>query len=334
MGEIELIGIVGFGYTGSSAVFDYLKKYKELTFLNSEFPLIYRPDGLQSLEFDLNINVNRFFSADYAITRFKFLVIAYLKEIKVNKNTQKKVIRILNQYINDISDIEWNTPIVKHKASNVYGGFKAPFHIYFLQRLNNLLNKLNIYSFDLRKHENRYFSVRPKDFLKHSTKFLENVLTILTDTEYHDNFVLDQPFSADNINQGLHYFKNPKVIVVDRDPRDLYVYAREKKGGINFIPSDNVHDFVTYYNKIRETYILNGPYDNNKVLFIQYEDMIYNFSKTAQVIDEFLGLKHNHSLETFNPEISKKYTKLFINDKHKKDIDYIEKKLEDWLYTF
>lgn len=51
-------------------------------------------------------------------------------------------------------------------------------------------------------------------------------------------------------------FRNPKAIVVDRDPRDLWLvskYARDAKGEGRFMPRQDVKVFVEYYKRLRES---------------------------------------------------------------------------------
>jgi len=149
------------------------------------------------------------------------------------------------------------------------------------------------------------------------------------------NIVLDQPFSADNPEKSFIFFDNPAAIIVDRDPRDLYLLAKEVlRSRASFIPTDNVYDFVTYYKVIREN--RKKVVNTTKVLYLNFEDMIYEYKTTAEKIIAFLGLKrHEKPLEYFNPEISKNNTQLFNKyTNYKKEIEYIEKELEEWLYPF
>ena len=40
------------------------------------------------------------------------------------------------------------------------------------------------------------------------------------------NLVLDQPFSGNNPQASFPYFENPRAVVVDRDPRDYYLFVK------------------------------------------------------------------------------------------------------------
>jgi hypothetical protein len=328
-----MIGVCGFGYTGSSAVIDFLKEYTDLNFIHSEFPIVYRPDGFLALENYLFDNINRFLSSDYAISRFRFMVKTYINELKLDKKNRKLALNRLELFVESITQVKWYSPVVGHKAANVYGSARAPLKYYLMNRLYNLSVKLRLNYIDFRLKGYRYFSVKPDDFLELSKKFISDFLEIISDGK-NRNLVLDQPFSADNTKKASRYFDNPKVIVVDRDPRDLYIYAKIIRGGINFIPTNTVEDFVLYYKKIRETYLSNGPYDNKMQLYIFFEDLIYRYEETTDKIIQFLGLnKKNFNKTFFNPKESKRYTKLYLNRKDlDKDLKFIEESLSEFLY--
>ena len=53
------------------------------------------------------------------------------------------------------------------------------------------------------------------------------------DTEY---LVLDQCVSTTNVKRYLNYIRDLKVIIVDRDPRDVYIQAM--RNGDHVLPHD------------------------------------------------------------------------------------------------
>ena len=65
-----IIGVCGLGYTGSGAVIDLLKEYSGLQVEDKdEFGLVFRPDGLQDLCYQVT-HPRRYMSSDMAIHRF------------------------------------------------------------------------------------------------------------------------------------------------------------------------------------------------------------------------------------------------------------------------
>ena len=77
---------------------------------------------------------------------------------------------------------------------------------------------------------------------------------------------------------------------------------------------------------------------NKNVMFIQFEDLLYSYSKTTDKIKRWIGLdeeEHIYKKKYFVPEISINNTRLW----EKKypclnEISYIEKVLHEYLYVF
>ena len=90
------------------------------------------------------------------------------------------------------------------------------------------------------------------------------------------------------------FLVNPKAIVVDRDPRDLWLvakYADRASGEARFMPRQDVKIYVEYYRRLR---MKQKKEDTKDVLFVQFEDAIYNYDITVERIEKFLGChKHN-----------------------------------------
>ena len=78
--------------------------------------------------------------------------------------------------------------------------------------------------------------------------------------------------------------------------------------------------------------------NTDKILFIQFEDLIYNYDAIVTQIENFVGC-HNHKYckKYFDPDISINNTQLFNNpqyQKNLKEIQYIEKNLSNYLFNF
>mgnify|MGYP002772157956 CR=1 FL=1 len=147
--------------------------------------------------------------------------------------------------------------------------------------------------------------------------------------------VLDQPFEGNNPEQSFAFFDDPYAIVVDRDPRDLYIASSYQWPDGTFMPRRDVKAFVEYYKQQR----LNiDRRQNTRVLRINLEDMIFNYAETSKRINDFLGLEdaqHVESLKYFNPERSIKGSQLYKKiSGHDKEIQYIEEQLNNYLFPF
>ncbi len=54
-------------------------------------------------------------------------------------------------------------------------------------------------------------------------------------------------------NRVFRFLDDPYAVVIDRDPRDLYLAGKYTKDpNFKFTPKKNVDDFIIYYKKIEE----------------------------------------------------------------------------------
>jgi hypothetical protein len=133
----------------------------------------------------------------------------------------------------------------------------------------------------------------------------------------------------------VFFFDNPLAIVVDRDPRDNYIFAKKfllNKG--RQIPTETVEKFVVYYRNMRKgmPYIIGS----DKILNIRFEDLIYEYDESITKIMTFCGLKeHTNPRTIFAPELSINNTQVFKRyPEYRKEIEYIERELPEFLYPF
>ena len=177
-------------------------------------------------------------------------------------------------------------------------------------------------------------SISPKDFDSITKDYMNSILRAIGKTEEDDKFVVDQLFSGDDPEKSFKYFDDPYAIVVKRDPRDVYLLSKHVISVYSrWIPTKNVEEFVEYYKILYG----NSKYDSStRVLEVQYEDLIYQYEPTVKKVEEFLGIsKHTKEKEHFNPAYSERYTQLITDYPEEKEaIEYIEKNLSEFLYTF
>jgi hypothetical protein len=126
--------------------------------------------------------------------------------------------------------------------------------------------------------------------------------------------------------------RDTKTIVVDRDPRDVYIFQRLIKE--HTLPTD-AHAFCTVY---RDTRVRTSDAPAGTCLYVTFEDMIYHYEENVKKVLEFVGIPEDHHTRKrtrFNPDISVKNTKLW--EKHPEYADVvkiIEKELPEFLYSY
>ena len=88
-------------------------------------------------------------------------------------------------------------------------------------------------------------SINPSNFYDLTKKYLRTLLQEMGFDFSKKVVLLDQVFSGNNPAKSFPFFDDARGIVVDRDPRDLYIYAKKvllSKG--RFIPTECVDDFI------------------------------------------------------------------------------------------
>lgn len=330
-----LIGICGYGYTGSGAVLDFLKEFPSCSVspYDFEFAFPYLPHGIQDLENALVGQSTRFFSSDVAIKEFRRLISFYNAPRGIyRKVTGNRFYQHGENFLKSLVQVEWSgyswddyifaSPMRRTVRFRLLGRWIAFYEAHMGKR------------YRLPKGDRIYLSVDPENFTQKARTFLRN---ILMDMQYDFNkiVVLNQPFDVNNPARSMKYFDDPYAILVDRDPRDLYILAKKYlKSKGSFIPSDHVQDFIAYHRLIRQR---NDTSDAPNILRISFEDMLYHYEETSRKICRFIGLNpvEQFRMRYFDPDNSINNTQLFLKypDLHE-DIEMIERALPEYLYPF
>lgn len=330
-----ICSISGYGATGSSAVIDLLKEYNNIQLIDDiEFKYSYMVDGLQDLEYHLVKQFSRISSGDYAIKRF----IESTNSIKtpfVHKILDKKIfLKIRDEYINSLIQCSW-----WGMESRDYEDGNIIKNIYLLGMKKKILPF--IYENRTRKNwkhspcRKLYCSVQPEHFYEKSKKFINDIL-LAKGFDLSKDIFINQAFEGNDPINSFPFFNNPKVIVIDRDPRDVYLLTKiyGSMGESRWCPRDNVDDFIIYYKAAHKK----KHEDTEDILRINFEDIIYDYDKTVSTIEKFCKLNSNEHINIkkyFNPEVSINNTQLFLrNEKFANDIKKIEELLPEYLYDF
>lgn len=330
---MKIISCASYYGSGSSAITDYVSEFNSVySFTEKEFRFVQDPDGISDLEYNLVENFNRH-NSGYALKKYKKLVdfnagnILFDRYEKLLKGNWK---RISYEYINDLTDF-------KYKGWWQYDLLSKGSVFYFRKRLVNKLLKKTIWkryperSLNNMKNEVTYCSHPSENkFLELTRNYIDELFSSVTDKNM---VMVDQLVPPTNTSRFVRYFNNLQAIIVDRDPRDIYLLEKYVwKDGV--IPS-NVNDFCKWFKYTRDNR-KDEHFDNDHFKYVQFEDMIYKYEETTKSIEEWLGLKesdHFNKKEVFNPEISRENTRLWekINC-NQGEIEYIEDKLRDYLY--
>ncbi len=318
----------GFYYSGSSAVVDLVQECRGV-YLNDKLELrfAYDPDGISDLEYNLVNNPNRH-SGTTAIKRFK-KAMEKLDHVYCFKRYAKTIdpnfLRHTNDYLKDIIQLAY--PGYYHY--DVWEKSK----VFYLA--NGIVKKLGLFRGTLLpRDEKNYFGVMDEElFIKATKKYTKAVVNGFNKNRCTKIFC-DQLVPASNFARYSRYFDNLKVIVVDRDPRDVYITCQNATKD-RVIPK-NIDSFCRWFRIVHQMCFREMLPVN--VLKIQFEDLIYSYSSTVAKILDFCEIdKRDHVKEKqkFDPAVSQQNTKLWIRHaEYKNKADYIKKELKEYCYHF
>ena len=329
MEKYKYIHVVGYGWSGSSAIIDLLKEYDNIYVPNLEFRLIKERYGLMNLETMLTEQWDPI-ETDIALKDFIWLT------RKLNERISKYYIHFGHCYSQTIGKhfLDVTDSFIKQIVSYE---FKSNWH-FFYWKLNTI--KRMYYWFRKRCRlsdytENMFFAspVTKDEFEEYTKEYIDNLFRpIISDSNKF--IVLDQGVPAQYPEYAFKYTNNAKVIVIDRDPRDVYVDLVNCKEliGAELAKKDNAKIFIEWYKALhfRKDFV-----NKNDVLFIRFEDIINNYEKTVESIEVYLGIKniqHLHIKEYFNPQISKKNMGLWKEYKNQEVMKEIKVALAEYCY--
>lgn len=329
-----MIGTCGFISTGSSAVSDLLKEFDENQVMDGfEFALVHAMDSIEDLTYHVMQNGSRCMSGGVAIERFR----RYIKTSgALRRATQGRLDALTDEYLDQIIQARWRGYGSAKMDMMLFPGFKYKYIGVRLMRdkVHPRLSKKFGRTFDFYPVRGMELCVRPDRYYEHTRRYVSKILDAMG-WDRARNLVLDQPFAASNPQKSFEYFDDPRAIVVDRDPRDVYLFAKKVLlHKVRAIPTERVEDFVAFYRALRK----DMPYlqERGDILRIRFEDMVYEYDESVRRIMDFCGLReHSRPRSIFEPNLSINNTQLFRRyPQYAQDIAYIERELPEYLVPF
>lgn len=324
-----IIANCGYGCSGASAIFDFLKGYKDIAYSpeGMEFDLIHQPDGLLDLKYFLCINKERI-SCNTAIKRFEKMMKDGFWALQMRNVIGSKFDELTMDYIKSIKQISWYGRSI-FDPSDVSSVSSNKIIYKICSRIESYLSYLKGKQIHFPKDKIRYFSLLEEGYFNNITKkFIVSLLEALGINK--QNVILDMLFSATNPNMGKEFFDNVKTIVVERDPRCMYLRARKYIDLNTYMPCYNVDDFIKYYKILKERETI-----CDDVLYVNYDRLVYEYFDTTKEIIDFLGFnkRPENEFKYFNPNLSVKYTYPY-NKENNDEIKKIEQELPQYCYHF
>ena len=285
--KIGFIAVSGYGWSGSGACIDILREFKGIDGPNNEFRIIKDPYGLLDLENSLVDNWD-FVRHDVAIKDFLKYCKVLSRGAGLFKKEGRNFSKILNtDFIKESKRYVSNMLDFKYEGFSIVHRYRFTMYQAFIYKIKCKL-KRPIYT-------NMYFAKPSKrKFIAETKKYLKNLFQQYARDNNLDAILLDQAISVSSVEQSMKYFDNIKLIIVDRDPRDIYVDMVKGKLLLSYDISKtgNVDKYIKWHKKLRNS--IKNIEDNNNILFLKFEDLVCNYQSSIKKISEFIGPNFTH----------------------------------------
>lgn len=328
----------GYMSSGSSAVTDLLSEFDDYfaDYGTHEYVFLHCPNGVFDLEDKLLVG-NNAIRSDEALHSFKYTMDQLYDKKYWWVGHYKDTFGVpfqeyTNDYIESLLTLKTDQYWYYQENTNFkMGVILAKNRILRLLSFNKYIGKKPLL------YPEMWMSlVTPEEFYEKTRAYL-NQLYLMIGLDKR-NLILDQFLLPFNLHRYDNYFdSNVKVVVVARDPRDVYFLNKYKHRSMNeSVPfPTKVDDFCNYYKRMRQSEKI---VENDQILRINFEDLIYKYDDTVKNIMDLLDLTeadHIRKKQKFKPEKSIENTQVYLNKPDfAEELAIIEKELADYLYEF
>jgi hypothetical protein len=326
-----VFGICGYGNSGASAIVDYLRGYSNIKMFNKfEFQLLHEVDGINDLKYYLTGNRERI-ACNTAIHRFIKLQEKGSFASGMRSILGERYDEWWKSYINSLIQASWDGEDSLYDGTELQRG-RLYRKLYYRQLIMRAKSSGSPYRIQLTTLRKRFFSMMTEEEFDSITKKYISELFGLLNLSLSDKVMVDMLFSSTDTSRGMEFFDDAKAIIVNREPRDVYVSSKVHPEDSRFMPNGSVKEFISYY-KNMQRFIKSSP----NTLVVQYEDLIYKYRETAEAIRAFLGIESlpDREFRFFNPTVSVKYThRTSVYEQYAADVKKIEEQLPEYLYDY
>ena len=329
----------GFGGSGSSVISDLMKEFSNVKSCGSEFEmsLAYAVDGISDLQHYIVDDFERNKTAE-GIYRFRRLAKSLSKVYSYY--LQSDFDKHINNYLDNIIEVKWKGENYLHQLRynrlERYLFYHLPITVQ--GRIRTFFPPKDSYerTAKIKRKLPIELSISEDLFFESTRRLFTNLLTSYDPDFRYEYLCVDQLVPAYNFKRYSKYFDNLRIVVVDRDPRDLYL-LNKLFWDEGWIPSGDVDTFIKWYQMTR-SYLSRDLEESSNVVLFKFEDFIFNYENTINKVLLFLDIdpsKHIMKREYFNPDVSLKNTKLW--EKYQNyivDIKQIECELGIYCYNY
>jgi len=309
MNSFDFICVSGYGRSGSSACVDLLREFEYIDGPDKEFRIAKDPYGLLDLELSIVDNWE-FIRHNAAINDFLEYCSMLSRSDGIFKRVGKNFSDILSvdlmkeslEYVSRINDFMYigDTMLNRYKL-NALQSLK--------QRIKSKAGLSNAVPMHFSRPSEDKFLVETKQYLR---RIFENYAA----SKKINKIVLDQAISPTNINKALRYFDNARLIIVDRDPRDIYATMINNKMFLG-VSDNSVYKYIAWHHAVRKQTVQDSDsiFMQDKVLRLNFEDFFLHYERTIGEIKKFLNIEFSHKEKgiRFNCEDIDKHVGIWKN---------------------
>lgn len=341
MGDMTFWLVSGFFSSGSSAVVDLLKEIKGAYECQAEIRIIKDPYGLMQLE-DALTERWELINSSAAISDYLWLCKICARKgggafpfaragLNYCKTIHPDFMEITEDYIKKITKFTYQSDFYYQKFKKTYFQFVTDRIRAGLERKTK--GKLKIAN---RSMKPSYFAhPTHEEFESATQEYLETLYSNHCMDNNKTYVILDQAVSPNNTQVIHKYFKKSKMIIVDRDPRDMYVDDFNWVENLDKNPETEEAGkrYAMRQKALRESI----PTDDKDILYVRFEDLILDYNNTTKKILEFLGVSEEQHIDRqkyLQPEKSAKNIGIWKQyyDKYKDALDAIAAEVPELCY--
>ena len=337
---MRAVSSIGQGFTGSTAITDLIKEYSSVeTSIVSGYELrfFYDIHGIFCL-YSYLVKYRypgAMTEATKAFMNWAERVARDGSTMNYEKFFNGQFMRITREYIDRLGNNDYDL-IDDYSDMNVaqryiYKGLaklRQITHKTFKKEgyAQNSLKPLTIFS---KKIHSYHYVLNEETFVTETKQYFEQLIAAYAGDKIA-NFHALIPMNM--IDDCIKYFDDLGIIITERDPRDVYLNKKYRWKTVNDDSLD-VHSFCDNYRWLRT--IVN-EITTDKILRVQFEDLVFDYDNTLLKIERFVGL---------DPKDHAKYKKFFIPEKaaencrlmdfykeERENIRIIENELPEWIY--
>jgi len=325
----NFVSVSGYGWSGSSACIDLLREFDGFGAIPGEFRIAKDPYGLLDLENSLVHNWD-FIRHDVAIRDFLNLCHMLSRETGLYSRAGKGFSSKL-----DVDFIGESELYIDRLLEMMYMGntsvhrYNIPSYKNFFMKIKNKTGKSNAVPMYL---------ARPSksDFILETRSYIKRLFNNYAKSRELKTIVLDQAVPTGNIANTTNYFESIKVIIIARDPRDIYssLVRNNTLIGADFNNNDSAEKYIAWHNVLRKK---SQEKDSKAVLRLNFEDLVCKYDQSVEKIVNFLdgSLNHKNKYKYFDPNSERSRSNVGLWKKHTDQLvmGKIAEELKDYCYS-